>query len=437
MPKVIDFGLAKAMHQSLTEQTLHTAHETVLGTPLYMSPEQAQLNNLDVDTRSDIYSLGVLLYELLTGTTPLEKQRFKEAAWDEIRRIIREEEPPRPSTRLSSSQTLPSLAAGRQTEPARLTKLVRGELDWIVMKALEKDRTRRYETANGFAMDIQRYLAGEPVLAAPPSARYRLRKFVRKHRAALTTAAAVIVLLLAGAAFSTWQAVRATRAEAAARAAEHEAEVRQAEAERQKSRAEISAQEAGEYAAKLQVSEAQAKANARSAMDAKVLAENSARQAKESQRQAEDMAKKLLEAQSRETAARVDALLPDAQFSKVEISYLEELAQTAEGNFRFVEGRLNAGYKASEADLQEAKAGLCMAKGRLAWAKGDLLQCQKEYDDAVTAWKRRADIVILQYKVGAVDFPTLVAAEASVKEAELYASKVKRRIAAGESRRQK
>ena len=171
VPKVIDFGLAKAMHQSLTERTLHTAHETVLGTPLYMSPEQAQLNNLDVDTRSDIYSLGVLLYELLTGTTPLEKQRFKEAAWDEIRRIIREEEPPRPSTRLSSSQTLPSLAAGRQTEPARLTKLVRGELDWIVMKALEKDRTRRYETANGFAMDIQRYLAGEAVLAVPPSAR--------------------------------------------------------------------------------------------------------------------------------------------------------------------------------------------------------------------------------------------------------------------------
>jgi tetratricopeptide (TPR) repeat protein len=148
---------------------------------------------------------------------------IKEAAWDEVRRIIREEEPPRPSARLSSSQALPSLAAGRQTEPARLTKLVRGELDWIVMKALEKDRTRRYETANSFATDIQHYLAGEPVLAAPPSARYRLRKFARKHRVALTTAAAIILLLLAGAAFSTWQAVRATRAEAAARAAEQQA----------------------------------------------------------------------------------------------------------------------------------------------------------------------------------------------------------------------
>jgi eukaryotic-like serine/threonine-protein kinase len=211
VPKVIDFGLAKAMHQSLTERTLHTAHETVLGTPLYMSPEQAQLNNLDVDTRSDIYSLGVLLYELLTGTTPLEKKRLKEAAWDEVRRIIREEEPPRPSKRLSSTITLPSLAAGRQTDPARLTKLVRGELDWIVMKSLEKDRARRYETANGFGMDIQRYLAGEPVLAVPPSASYRLRKFARKHRAALTTAAAITLLLGAGVMAVVAVQVRANR----------------------------------------------------------------------------------------------------------------------------------------------------------------------------------------------------------------------------------
>ena len=216
VPKVIDFGLAKAMHQSLTERTLHTAHEAVLGTPLYMSPEQAQLNNLDVDTRSDVYSLGVLLYELLTGTTPLQKQRFKEVAWDEIKRIIREEEPPRPSTRLSSTNTLPLLAAGRQIELARLTKLVRGELDWIVMKSLEKDRTRRYDTANGFARDVQRYLTGEPVLAVPPSARYRLKKFARKHRAGLATAAVIGLLLLAGVAVSTWQAVRATRAEARA-----------------------------------------------------------------------------------------------------------------------------------------------------------------------------------------------------------------------------
>ena len=182
VPKVIDFGLAKAMHQSLTELTLHTAHEAVMGTPLYMSPEQAQLNNLDVDTRSDLYSLGVLLYELLTGTTPLEKHRFKEAAWDEIRRIIREEEPPRLSTRLSSSVMLPSLAANRGTEPSRLTALVRGELDWIVMKSLEKDRNRRYATANDLVLDVQRYMADEPVQACPPTVGYRLRKLLRRHK---------------------------------------------------------------------------------------------------------------------------------------------------------------------------------------------------------------------------------------------------------------
>jgi serine/threonine protein kinase/tetratricopeptide (TPR) repeat protein len=198
VPKIIDFGLAKAMHQSLTERTLHTAHDSVLGTPLYMSPEQAQLNNLDVDTRSDIYSLGVLLYELLTGTTPLEKQRFKEAAWDEVRRIIREEEPPRPSTRLSSTNTLPSLAACRQTEPLKLTRQVRGELDWIVMKALEKDRTGRYETAQGFARDIERYLNDEPVQACPPSAAYRFRKFARRHKGPVLAAACIFLLLIAG-----------------------------------------------------------------------------------------------------------------------------------------------------------------------------------------------------------------------------------------------
>src|SRR5438477_4575243 len=157
VPKVIDFGVAKALGQELTDKTLFTGIAQMIGTPLYMSPEQAGMSDLDVDTRSDIYSLGVLLYELLTGTTSFIKERFQKAAYDEIRRIIREEEPPKPSTRLSDSKdSLPSISAERQTEPAKLTKLVRGELDWIVMKALEKDRNRRYETANGFATDVQR-----------------------------------------------------------------------------------------------------------------------------------------------------------------------------------------------------------------------------------------------------------------------------------------
>ncbi len=212
VPKVIDFGLAKAIHQSLTEKTLYTAHEMVLGTPLYMSPEQAQLNNLDVDTRADIYSLGVLLYELLTGTTPLERQRFKEAAWDEVRRMIREEEPPRPSIRLSSTDTLPSLATFRHTEPAKLKKLVRGELDWIVMKALEKDRTRRYETASGLARDIRRYLDDEVVEARPPSTGYRIGKFVRRHRSPVIAAGLVLLALIAGIAGTTWGLLREARA---------------------------------------------------------------------------------------------------------------------------------------------------------------------------------------------------------------------------------
>jgi serine/threonine protein kinase/Tfp pilus assembly protein PilF len=215
--KVIDFGVAKATGQRLTEATLFTGFGAVVGTPEYMSPEQAEANNQDIDTRSDIYALGVLLYELLTGSTPLTKKRVKEAALLEVLRVIREEEPPRPSTRLSSTEELPSVAAQRHTEPAKLTKLVRGELDWIVMKALEKDRNRRYDTANGFAMDVQRYLADDPVLAGPPSAWYRFRKFARRNRGRLAVAAAVGLLLLGmgGLAWHANQQAVERRAEAA------------------------------------------------------------------------------------------------------------------------------------------------------------------------------------------------------------------------------
>jgi eukaryotic-like serine/threonine-protein kinase len=191
VPKVIDFGLAKAMHQPLTEQTLYTAHGMMVGTPLYMSPEQAEFNNYDIDTRTDVYSLGVILYELLIGSTPLDRQQFKNAAWQEIVRLIREQEPSKPSTKLSSSKTLPSIAAQRQLEPAQLGRLVRGDLDWIVMKALEKERGRRYPTAIGLASDVERYLNHVPVEASPPSAAYRFRKFARRNRGTLLVASTI------------------------------------------------------------------------------------------------------------------------------------------------------------------------------------------------------------------------------------------------------
>ena len=218
VPKVIDFGVAKAAGQPLTEQTLVTGFGAIVGTPEYMSPEQAGINQLDIDTRSDIYSLGVLLYELLAGSPPFSRKELEKAGMLEMLRVIREQEPSKPSTKLSTAEGLPTLAANRGTEPARLTKLVRGELDWIVMKALEKDRNRRYETANGFAMDVQRYLADEPVQACPPSAGYRLRKFVRRNKRALLTMAVVAIAVLLAAGSVGWAVRdRKTREQDAAR----------------------------------------------------------------------------------------------------------------------------------------------------------------------------------------------------------------------------
>jgi eukaryotic-like serine/threonine-protein kinase len=232
VPKVIDFGVAKAIEQRLVEQTMFTQFGALVGTLEYMSPEQAEMNAFGVDTRSDIYSLGVLLYELLTGTTPLEQKRVRAAALHEMVRLIKEEEAPRPSVRLSSSENLRKVAAERNTEPARLAGLVRGEIDWIVMKCLEKDRTRRYESASGLARDIQRYLADEPVEACPPGASYRLRKAARKYRTPLLVVGAFLLLLIAGVIASTLQAIRATVAETKAESRKREADDARREAEK-------------------------------------------------------------------------------------------------------------------------------------------------------------------------------------------------------------
>jgi serine/threonine protein kinase len=198
VPKVIDFGVAKATSGKLTDETLSTQFGAMVGTLEYMSPEQAAFTGEDIDTRADIYSLGVILYELLTGLRPIDAKRLKQAALTEMIRIIREEEPSKPSTRLSTDESLPSLAASRQIEPRKLMALLRGELDWVVMKCLEKQRDRRYETANALSRDIQRYLADEEIEARPPSAGYRLGKFLRRNRGPVLAASVVLVSVLGG-----------------------------------------------------------------------------------------------------------------------------------------------------------------------------------------------------------------------------------------------
>jgi tetratricopeptide (TPR) repeat protein len=249
VPKVIDFGVAKATAGKLTDESMNTQLGAVIGTFEYMSPEQAGFAGEDIDTRADIYSLGVILYEMLTGLRPMDAKRLKKAALTEMIRMIREEEPSKPSTRLSTDESLPSLAALRQIEPKKLMALLRGELDWVVMKCLEKDRSRRYETANSLARDLQRYLADEVVEARPPSAGYRLQKFVKRNKGQVVAASLVLLALVAGVVGTTLGLLEATAAAAKERTASAAAQAARTEAENAQAKeraAKVAAQEAAE-----------------------------------------------------------------------------------------------------------------------------------------------------------------------------------------------
>ncbi len=246
VPKVIDFGIAKATTRRLTEKTVFTEFRQFIGTPEYMSPEQAELSGLDIDTRSDIYSLGVLLYELLAGATPFDAKALRGAAFGEIQRIIREEEPAKPSTRFSHLGTASvAIAMNHHSDPNSLARELRGDLDWITMKCLQKDRTRRYSAAAELAADIERHLVHEPVVAGPPGATYRVRKFVRRNRMLVVCVVTVFVVLVAAAVVSAWFAVQATQAKQLAEAQRTEARRQAAAATRAQQEAEHQAAVAG------------------------------------------------------------------------------------------------------------------------------------------------------------------------------------------------
>jgi serine/threonine protein kinase len=313
--KVIDFGIAKATQSRLTDKTLFTRFEQMIGTPVYMSPEQAGMSGLDIDTRSDIYALGVLLYEMIAGKPPFDGKSLLSAGFEEMRRIIREDEPPKPSSRISTlaGEDRTNLAKARQIDPEKLDRMIEPDLDWIVMKAIEKDRSRRYETANAFAQDIVRFLTDEPVSATPPSAGYKFRKFAKRNRVALRVAAGIAAVLVVATIVSVWQAIRATKAEEFANQEAQRATAAQVLANEEAARATVAERSAREEAARATVAEKSAKDEAARAMAAEKLAKAEATRATTAEKLARDEAVRASEAEKKATAQAERALAAEKQ----------------------------------------------------------------------------------------------------------------------------
>lgn len=366
VPKVIDFGLAKALGQKLSEHTMVTQFGAVVGTLEYMSPEQAELSALDIDTRADVYALGVMLYELLIGTTPLGAARVKAAAFDEVLRYIREQEPARPSTRLSESKdTIAEVAAKRKTEPLRLAHDLRGDLDWIVMKCLEKDRTRRYDAAAGLARDVERFLSDEPIEARPPSVVYQTQKFIRKNRLGIAIGASFLLLLIVATVVSTWQAIRATNAETAAKQNEKKAVESEQRAVKQQQLAEEN--------------ERRAKENER-------LARESAAAAKKARENETASLKKQIEfAQSELSSRRQAYALVDA---------LETLfdPENTDRESTDILPRLKQNVVQIVDTVDKAEASDPMLRGRLRQALGRALMGFEDYDRAIVEYTKAVQI---------------------------------------------
>ena len=401
--KVIDFGMAKAAGTQLTDLTLVTGFGAVVGTPAYMSPEQASFNQMDVDTRSDVYSLGVLLYELLTGTTPIDRKTLARAALLEVLRIVREVESPRPSHRLSTTDALPSIAANRNIEPAKLSRLLKGELDWVVMKALEKDRDRRYATANGLAHDIQRYLADEVVQARPPSAGYRLKKFVRRHKGQVLAAGLALGALIGGFAGTTYGMIKARKHEAEAIGARDDATTAWTSEKEQRGVAERAADEA--------------KRSAAEAIAQRKIADEKTAEALRRHQEATD--------QLNITIALTDFLLKDL-LRQADSARFAEVGPAAVANPTMREALDRAAASLTAERIDGRFPGQPLVQAKILATVGETYRGTGQYDKAVTHLRRAAETWQTQF---GADHPVTLAAVVRVAAAYHAAGKIPEALA--------